>query len=212
LHGNSENCGIFEPQVEYFSKTRTVIALDSRGHGRSSFGADELSITNMAEDVRAVLDALNVKTADLLGFSDGGNVALAFALRYPSRLRSLILSGANLSPGGVKWRVQAPIVICYWFLSLQAPFSENARRKRQIFGLMVNQPHFTPEEIAAITTPALVIAGERDMIREEHTKLIHRSIPGSKLVIVPEADHFVSSRKPDVFNSIVDEFLKDATK
>ena len=78
----------------------------------------------------------------LLGFSDGGNIALAFGREHPEMVRSLILNGANLDPWGVKLSVQLPIVAGYGMVSLLAPFLRDCRRKKEIQGLMVREPHY----------------------------------------------------------------------
>ena len=98
LHGNGEDCTYFKGQIGYFSDRFRVIALDTRGHGKSERGLSKFSINQFAEDLREVLDALGLPQVHLLGFSDGGNIAMAFALRYPERVSSLILNGANLWP------------------------------------------------------------------------------------------------------------------
>ena len=144
----------------------------------------------------------------LLGFSDGGNIAMAFALRWPKLLRSLILNGANLRPSGVKFSVQAPIVLGYGLCRLLSPFSSRAGKNGELLGLMVIQPHVEERELGGIRVPALVIAGNRDMIREAHTRSIAAGIAGSRLVILG-GDHFVASKEPEAFNRAVEVFLEE---
>ena len=208
LHGNGEDCGYFARQVEYFSAKYRVIALDTRGHGKSERGFAPFTIVQFAEDLRQALEKIAPEPVHLLGFSDGGNIAMAFALRWPKLLRSLILNGANLRPSGVKFFVQAPIVLDYGLCRLLSPFSSRAGKNGELLGLMVTQPHVEERELGAIRVPALVIAGNRDMIREAHTRSIAAGIAGSRLVILG-GDHFVASKEPEAFNRAVEVFLEE---
>lgn len=206
LHGNGENGAYFARQIEYFSRFFRVIAVDTRGHGRSPRGEAPFTIRQFAEDLRAFMDEKAVEKADLLGFSDGGNIALVFALRYPERVNRLILNGANLSGGGVKAHYQLPIVLGWRIASLFAGRSEKARRNAEMLGLMVNDPAIDPEALCAVKNKTLVVAGTRDMIRERHTRLIAEKIPGAQLVLLP-GSHFVAAENPEAFNRAVAEFL-----
>ena len=207
LHGNGEDGTYFTHQLDYFSKSYRVIAVDTRGHGRSPRGEAPFTIRQFADDLLEFLNGLGVEKAHLLGFSDGGNIALVFALRHPERVGRLILNGANLDAGGAKPSVQLPIVLGYRIASLFAGRSAGARRKAELLGLMVNEPNIDPAELAACSVRTLVIAGTRDMIKEPHTQLIYRSLPDGSLVFV-EGDHFVANRNPEAFNRAVEEFLK----
>ncbi len=207
LHGNGENLHYFEHQIRYFSKSFRVIAVDTRGHGRSPRGEAPFTIQQFAEDLLTFMDTLGLQKAHILGFSDGGNVALTFALKYPSRVEKLILNGANLSPCGVKMHVQLPIEIGYWIAHLFSRISPAAKYHTQLLGLMVLQPNIQPEQLAKLETPTLVIAGTKDMIREAHTKLIFDSLPNAQLAWIP-GDHFIAKRQPDAFNARVDAFLQ----
>lgn len=206
LHGNGEDGSYFRRQMEYFSGKYRVMAVDTRGHGRSPRGTAPFTFGTFAEDLRNFLDRRGLDRVHLLGFSDGGNTALTFALEHPERLRSLILNGANLSPAGVKRRGQIPIILGYHAASLLARLDPGAIPKRELLALMVEQPDIHPAALAAIRVPTLVIAGTRDMISESHTRLIHRSIPGSRLAIV-EGDHFIAAKRSGLFNKAVERFL-----
>ena len=108
LHGNGESLDYFSGQIDFFAKSCRVIALDTRGHGASPRGSAPFTIRQFAEDLRAFMDEKGIESAHILGFSDGGNIALSFALKYPQRVKKLILNGANLDPMGVKLHVQLP--------------------------------------------------------------------------------------------------------
>ena len=207
LHGNGEDSSVFSAQMDYFSPKYRVMALDTRGHGKSPRGTAPFSIETFAEDLLDFLDQQGLEKVHLLGFSDGGNIALTFALRHQERLLSLILNGADLFPSGVKPSVQVPIVLGYWAARAAALFSRDAVPKMELLRLMVKEPHIPPEALGAIRVPTLVIAGTGDMITEEHTRLIHRQIPGSRLALIP-GDHFIAQKNPEPYNRAVEEFLE----
>ena len=206
LHGNGEDSSYFEHQVEPFSRYFRVIAIDTRGHGQTPRGEAPFTIRQFAEDLLGFLDAQDLGKANILGFSDGGNIAMVFALMHPERVNKLILNGANLDASGVKRSIQIPIEIGYRIARLFANKSPEARKNAEMLGLMVNDPNVKPDELSRIQAPTLVIAGAKDMIKESHTRLIAAHIPGSELVIVP-GNHFIANKAPEAFNRTVLQFL-----
>lgn len=207
LHGNGESSDYFKGQMDAFAGQYHVYAPDTRGHGRTPRGGMPFTIRQFADDLLGFMDSHGIGKAHLLGFSDGGNIAMVFAIRHPDRVGRLILNGANLNSGGVKRIVQVPIGIGYGIARLFSGGSEAARRNAEMLGLMVNEPNVSPAELAGIRAKTLVIAGTRDMIKEAHTRLIAESIPGAELVFV-KGDHFIANRHPEAFNRAVLDFLK----
>ena len=208
LHGNGEDHTYFKHQLGPFSQRYRVIAPDTRGHGQTARGKAPFTLEQFAQDLRDFLDEKGVERCHLLGFSDGGNIALLFALRWPERVEKLILNGANLRPSGVKLTTQLPIVLGWASCRVLGRFEAKARRNGELLDLMVTQPHIRPEELGKLTMPTLVVAGERDMIRTSHTKIIAGAIPNSRLAILP-GDHFVARRNWQAFNPLVLDFLED---
>lgn len=208
LHGNGESGGYFSHQTAYFSRSYTVYALDTRGHGQSPRGTAPFTIRQFARDLLCFLDQQGIEKASLLGFSDGGNIALTFALAHQSRVSRLILNGANLDPSGVKPSVQIPIVLGYKTAALFASKSLQARHNAELLGLMVNDPSIPLAALADLHVPTLVIVGDRDMIKERHSRQIAQAIPGSRLEIIA-GDHFIAAKNPDAFNRAVGKFLAD---
>lgn len=206
LHGNGEDGTYFIHQMAEFSRDFTVYAIDTRGHGQSPRGRAPFTISQFAEDLLAFMDQQGLTKADILGFSDGGNIALTFALRHPDRVRRLILNGANLDPKGVKPLVQLPIVAGYHLAALSK--SPKAKVHRELLGLMVNEPHIAPAELKKLSMSVLVMAGTQDMIRERHTRLIAASIPGARLALIP-GDHFIANKEPAAFNRAVRTFFTE---
>ena len=206
LHGNGEDGSYFKHQINCFSADYRVIAIDTRGHGQSPRGEKPFTIVQFAEDLHDFMDEKGIAKAILLGFSDGGNIALTFALKYPERVERMIVDGANLFPRGVKPLYQWPIEIGYRIAKLFAKKSDKAKQNAEMLGLMVNEPHIDPVELARLTLPVLVVAGTKDMIKEPHTRLIHNSLPNAQLAIL-EGDHFVANKNAEAFNKAVEEFL-----
>jgi pimeloyl-ACP methyl ester carboxylesterase len=206
LHGNGENCEYFRGQLDVFAERYHVYALDTRGHGKTPRGDAPFTIRQFADDLLGFMDAHQIEKAHLLGFSDGGNIALVFALAHPERVDRLILNGANLNAAGVKRSAQIPIEIGYRMAKRFSGKSDSARANAEMLGLMVNEPNLEPEALAAITAKTLVIAGTKDMIREDHTRLIAESIPDRRLVFLP-GSHFIANKHPEAFNRAVLDFL-----
>ena len=207
LHGNGEDHTYFKHQIGPFSEWYQVIAPDTRGHGRSPRGRAPFTLDQFAEDLKAFLDSREIRRCHLLGFSDGANIALLFALNYPEYVKKLVLNGADLYPSGVKLSTQLPIVLGWGLLQAVRRFDKRARPKWELLDLMTTQPHINAKALAVLNMPALVVAGNRDMIREKHTRLIAKSIPGSELAILP-GDHFVARRNWEAFNPVILEFLR----
>lgn len=206
LHGNGEDATYFESQINYFSKKYRVIALDTRGHGKTARGEAPFTIRQFSEDLYGFLNKKGIDNVNLLGFSDGGNIAMIFAMMHPEKVKKLILNGANLDGRGVKILVQFPIVLAYYLTSMFIKKSAKARKKAEMLGLMVKDPNVKIQELSKISMPTLVIAGNKDMIKDSHTKLIGKSIPNAKTVII-KGDHFVANKRPEAFNQEVAQFL-----
>ena len=208
LHGNGESCDYFRGQIDTFAKWFHVYAIDTRGHGKTPRGDKPFTIRQFADDLLCFMDDHQIEKAHLLGFSDGGNIAMVFAMQHPERVDRLILNGANLDPEGVKRSTQIPIEIGYRIASRFSGKSESARSNAEMLGLMVNDPNVKPEELKTIRAKTLVIAGTKDMIRKEHTELIAASIPAAELVFI-KGDHFIASKHPEEFDRQCLDFLRN---
>ena len=207
LHGNGENGTYFEHQMAYFSDRYRVIALDTRGHGQSPRGDAPFTIGQFADDLYDFMKEQGIDSAHILGFSDGANIAMCFAMKHPEMVKKLILNGGNLDAKGVKRSVQIPIEIGYRIAKRSAAKSPAARKNAELLGLMVNDPNIRLKELAKITVPTLVLCGTKDMIKESHSREIAKALPDAKLVIL-EGDHFIAHKCPAEFNRAVAAFLE----
>ena len=207
LHGNGEDGSYFKNQIDYFSDRYRVIALDTRGHGNSPRGTAPFTIEQFSCDLYEFMEEHEILHAIILGFSDGANIAMKFAMKHPNKVKALILNGGNLNPKGVKRTTQIPIEIGYRIASRFASKSPDAKRNAEMLGLMVNDPNIAPSELLKLTVPTLVICGKSDMIKESHTKEIAENIPNAKLSII-EGNHFIANKRYVAFNKEVEDFLK----
>lgn len=207
LHGNAEDHSYFAHQIEPFSRHYRVIAPDTRGHGKSPRGEAPFTLDQFTEDLKEFLDGMGITRCHLLGFSDGGNIALLFALKYPQYIEKMIVDGANLFPAGLKRHVRLEDKARWtWFKALKG-VDPRKNADFEMVDLMVTQPHIDPLALRSLRMPTLVVAGEKDLILESHTRAIAAPIPNAKLAILP-GDHFLARKNPEKFNSLVLEFLE----
>ena len=208
LHGNGENYTYFKNQIDVFAEKYRVYALDTRGHGKTPRGDSPFTIRQFADDLLGFMNEHHIERSHLLGFSDGGNIAMVFAIRHPERVDRLILNRANLNAGGVRRSTQIPIEIGYRIAKRFSNKSDSARLNSEMLGLMVNDPNVDSKELKRISAKTLIIAGTKDMILESHTRLIAECISDSRLAFI-SGGHFIANKNPDEFNRVVLDFLKE---
>lgn len=209
IHGNGGSIGSFENNIPFFAEKYKVIAVDSRAHGKTIDANDSLSFEMMADDFSALLDTLHIKSAYVLGWSDGGINALLLAIRHPEKVRKLASTGANLWPDSTAlmpslWKDMN----AYYDTTFNKKFA-SAKEKNdwKLFMLDFRQPHIPLTALASIKCPALIIGGDKDLIPVPHTKLIADNIPGAVLWIVPNSGHATLIEHKDEFNKKVDAFF-----
>lgn len=186
IHGNGESHEIFDEAVKLLADHFTCYLMDSRGHGQSQ-KVSEYHYADMAEDVYQFIQALSLQNISYYGFSDGGIIGLLLASKYPNLFDRMIVSGANTSPKAIEGWVEENF-----------PDWHRIMKKSPLFKLMMTEPDITFEQLAAIKTPTLVLAGSEDVIDESDTRFIAGSILGAELQILPGEDHdsyIVGSRK-----------------
>lgn len=203
LHGNGEDHTYFHGQIPHLFRQFTVYAVDTRGHGSSPRGTKPFTLSQFADDLKAFLDARGIRKAHVLGFSDGANIAMLFALRYPKRLSSLVLNSGNLDPTGLVPELTEELRTRYEAVKNER--TEEERGEAALLRLMLFEPQIRREELSAVSVPTLVIAGDDDLIPAAHTRLIAESIPGASLVFL-RGTHGVAEESPDAFNAALDAF------
>ena len=175
VHGNGEDHTIFDEAVAVLRQHYTCYTPDSRGHGQSA-PAKDLHYADMAADAVALIRSLELRDVAFYGFSDGGIVGLLAAAACPA-ITSLIVSGANITPGGVRPAARCGMLVDY------------LRRRDPKTKLMLAELHIPDALLGRITAKTLVLAGANDLIRERQTRHIAAAIPGAKLRILPGEDH-----------------------
>lgn len=208
VHGNGSSIGWFKAQISYFRNHYQVIAIDSRDQGRSGDSPDKITYEKMADDLAALLDHLHSPPAYVLGWSDGGIEGLLLGIRHPEKVKKIAAMAANLYPEGV--HPQTLELIKSMLSSVPASERETPQGKRElkVTQLMLDEPHIEPKTLEAITAPTLVLAGDHDLILDEHTLEIYHHIPNGELCIFPNATHMIPYDDPELFDSTVDRFFR----
>jgi len=202
LHGNNGSIEDFYQQIPFFAKQYRVIAIDTRGQGKST------DLTNtpytyeaFANDLLQVVQKLNLKKVNLIGWSDGGNTALIFNAQHPVLINKIVTIGAVLNPNGVSEELIENLK------NLASNPSENTNSR--LIQLMLNEPNITKAELSKIQNPVLVIAGEKDEVKESHTKEIQQNISKGELLIIPNSTHYVPFEQPKTLNDAILKFLRN---
>ena len=207
LHGNGGRCTYFKRQLSHFATQYHVIALDTRAHGHSPRGSKPFTISQCADDLRNFMREKGIRAAHVLGFSDGGNIALTFAVRYPEMLRSMVVCGANFTPDGLKPYFMLPVKFVYAVSRFFSNVFYKAKATAERFALMVDEPRITPQQLQNISAPTLVIAGTHDIVKKAHTELLAHSLPHGELAYIP-GGHSLPKLHPKRFNALVERFLQ----
>jgi len=229
LHGGLHHFdNSFDKQRDAFARTNTVVGIDQRGHGRSPDDARPFSYQEMADDTAAVVRALKLGAVDVVGHSDGGNVALLLARSHPDLVRRVVVSGANLRPSLPPDEVQARLrwsdqQVAEFLPKLEQRMPPNFRTEYQAvapdggahWGVLLAKSYrlwLTPVVIdaaglAAIRAPVLVIAGDKDFASLEETAEIFRALRQAQLFIVPGTGHGTFSQAPELVNPAIRRFL-----
>jgi pimeloyl-ACP methyl ester carboxylesterase len=210
IHGNGESIGSFKGQIGEFARHHRVIAMDSRGQGRSELGAAALTYEQMAEDSNALLDHLKLTQVGVLGWSDGGIIGILLTIRHPEKVSMLAVMGANLQPDAAyPWAVEG-IARVRQRVAAQLATAKDPKPLQfqlQLLDLLGNQPHIPLTDLATIRVPTLVMAADRDVIRDEHTLSMFHALPKSQLAIFPGATHMIPEQDPARFNRTVLDFF-----
>ena len=209
IHGNGGSIKSFQRNIPYFAARYQVIATDSRAQGKSKDSSDALTFEMMADDDAALLDALRIQSAYVIGWSDGGINALLLAMRHPEKVIKLAATGANLWPDASAF---APGV---WERDKKRynadkdklRKTEKERNDWKLFLLDWNEPHITLSDLHSIHCPSLVICGDHDVISIEHTAQIFQNIPQAALWVVPQSGHATLIEHTDDFNRVVEDFF-----
>lgn len=210
LHGGTGSLEDMREQIRALAATRLVIAVDSRGHGKSSDSDAPLSYPLMADDMLALLDLLNIRQTDVVGWSDGGIIGLDLAMHHPDRIGRVVAIGANYDVGGLERTpdLNAPIPPMPGFYARNAPDPAHwPALYRKVVTMWATQPHYTVADLGRIKAPVLVMAGAFDVIKRVHTDQLARAIPGAEEAIIEGGAHDVVVSNPAAVNARILAFL-----
>ena len=214
IHGNGGDIHSMGNQIDYFKKKYHVIVADSRGHGKSGLNTDSLTYVQMADDWSDLADYLKLDSVYVIGWSDGGIIALLLGIHHPENVSKLVTMGANLRPDTTAVYPYAVNYVKYMQSMAENRIKANDKSQdwnlvKQLMGLLGDQPTIATSELSKVSAPTLIIAGDKDIIREEHTVEIYQHLPHAQLCILPGQTHYVPATDPELFNSIADEFLSN---
>lgn len=209
IHGNGGSISNFVNQIPYFSKKYKVIIADSRAQGKSEDKNDSLSYEMMADDYAALLTAMKIDSANVIGWSDGGINGLLLSIRHPEKVKKLAVTGANLWPDStaVFDDVEQLVLPSYNALKNKQNKDEKEKAEWKLVRLLIEEPHIALNDLHKIAVPALIIGGDHDVIKPAHTLLIEQNIPHSYLWILPNSGHSTPIIYKDDFNRQVDVFF-----
>jgi len=218
LHGSMECMTEWDKQIPEFSKRYKVIAMDNRGHGKSTFTDRKLDYFLLSEDVLGLMNVLKIDSAHIVGFGDGGIIGLYLAIDHPERVRKLVAIGAN-------YKVDTSVVYhevldkvkawdsdkVYSFVrsnfrgwpndKLLGPFTERMKT------MLLTEPNLTTGDLQKIKCPSLFMTGDHDIIKQSHTSEMFESVKRGYLAVIPGTKHYPQKEKSAVVNTIIMDFL-----
>ena len=203
LHGGGDSGEhSFVRQLDVFSENHHIVAPDQVGQGHTPDVPGPLSYTAMMEDTATLLELLKLKRADVVGFSDGGILALMLAVRHPELVGRLVISGVNIAPEGLNPENLEEL------RALQIPKPKTIDEKlAQLWLTSPTEAELNLPLLANITQPVLLISGDRDAITLEHTLQIFHALPHAELCVLPGTDHATFSGRSEWLNPIINAFL-----
>ena len=212
IHGNGDGLNAMRKQISYFSKFYKVIAVDSRGHGKTQDAGDSLTYELMASDMDGLLAKLAIDSAHIIGQSDGAIIGLIMGYKFPSRVIKLAAMSPNTRPDSsvfypeeIEWMARS------WKETIIASNGGGsaAHVKLKQVRLMKYHPHITKEQLGGVKSPVFLMTGDRDLILLDHIQEIYMSLPKVQLCVMPGSTHFALRENSQVFNESIHRFFKN---
>jgi len=217
IHGNGGSIESMGNQIDYFKSKYRVIVADSRGQGKSELKTDSLTYVQITKDTEELVSRLKLDSISIIGWSDGGIVGLQMGISGKSKIKKIVTMGANLRPDATavnSWATNDVQNMRKMIVSkIKAKdTSENWNLQKQLAGLLVDQPNIPTKDLSKIKAKVLIIAGDKDIIKNEHSVEIFENIPKAQLCIMPGETHFAPASSPEVFNALANKFLSEPFK
>ncbi|MGY4538399.1 pimeloyl-ACP methyl ester carboxylesterase [Mucilaginibacter sp. UYNi724] len=213
IHGNGGSINNFRYQIPYFAKNYRVILADSRSQGKSVDTKDSITYEMMSDDLNALMEHLQVKNANVIGWSDGGIEGLLLAMNHPDKIKKLAVTGANLWPDTsavdkfiYDYAMKMNTVAADPMKKIKNP-TDDMKVQVKLLHLLSYEPHIKLAALKKITCPTLVIGGDHDVITTNHTMLIAENIANAYLWILPNSGHSTPIFYRDMFNQVVGDFF-----
>lgn len=229
VHGGTATGRSWASHLPAFAEHFRVFTPDSRGHGRTDNPTVELGYRLMADDVAALVGALGLHRPLILGYSDGGQIALELGMRYPGLVRALVLGGtqfrfseAYLEDARALLRITGDEEVQPEKLEQEQPDWVAHLREahghvygpeywktyvEQIASLWLTSLHYPSEDLATITDPVLLLTGDRDGVATEESIELFRLLPIAELAVAPASDHSFIEAKAGFFDALALDFL-----
>ena len=208
LHGNGSSARYFRPQIVYYEQYFHVIAIDTRGHGRSSNSKRRIQFDDVVADIDMIRQKEAISCFGLLGYSDGANIAMKYATIYPTRVKKMVLNAPNLSKRGVYkilWWVDS---LAQYLTRLLAPFNHYAMRRNKQLHVMSEPLNISRRDLERVQAPTLLVIGQFDLVKKRHIERIAAILPHAEIMIIPRHSHFVTYTNPKKFSTMVLPFLR----
>lgn len=217
IHGNGGSIESMGNQIDYFKSKYRVIVADNRGQGKSELKTDSLTYVQITKDTEELVNRLKLDSISIIGWSDGGIVGLQMGISGKSKIKKIVAMGANLRPDATavnSWATNDVQNMRKMIVSkIKAKdTSENWNLQKQLAGLLVDQPNIATKDLSKIKAKVLIIAGDKDIIKNEHSVEIFENIPKAQLCIMPGETHFAPASSPEVFNALANKFLSEPFK
>ncbi len=216
LHGGLGHSGNWSHQASALvAAGYRAILIDSRGHGRSTRDDQLYTYHRMAGDVLAVMDALQLERAVLVGWSDGACTALILGDLHPQRVDGVLFFACNMDPSGTLPFVPTPVIDrCFArhkrdYAALSATPADFDAFVEAVSTMQRTEPNYAADDLQKIAVPVTVLHAEGDeFIKPEHARYLAETIPNAKLVTLPGVTHFAPLQRPAEFNAAMLEILR----
>lgn len=216
LHGGLGHSGNWGYQVPaLISRGYRAVVIDSRGHGRSTRDQRPFSYELMASDVVAVMDALQIEKAGLVGWSDGACTALILAATASARVAGVLFFACNMDPSGTQESTEFTPILrrCIGrhvedYQRLSATPDRFDDFSSAVSLMQKTQPNYSAQDLARIGVPVVIVQSEHDeFIKREHAEYLAQSIPNAVFVSLDGVSHFAPLQRPELFNAAMLAFL-----
>lgn len=214
IHGNGGSILSMGNQIDYFKSKYRIIVADNRGQGKSELKTDSLTYVQITKDWEGLVEHLNLDSLNIFGWSDGGIIGLKMAISGKIKIKKVVAMGANLRPDstavnssdvnhivGMKKMVNSKIK--------EKDTTRNWNFIKQLLGLLGDQPNIPTTDLSKIKAKVLIIAGDKDIIRNVHSVEMYENIPNAQLCIMPGETHYTPASNPKYFNEIIDKFFAE---